>query len=62
MTCIRFYHLNAKSYLQLAANINYLMWAQSHLEGALAVASVSKKADQSGLFQTSTCLHALHIV
>lgn len=54
MTCIRFYHLNAKSYLQLATNINYLMRAQSHLEGALAVASVSKKSDQSGTSSTSS--------
>ncbi|XP_034238268.1 uncharacterized protein LOC117643458 isoform X2 [Thrips palmi] len=54
MTCIRFYHLNAKSYMELATNINHLMRAQSHLEGALAVASVSKKADQSGSTSSSS--------
>lgn len=46
MTCIRFYHLNANSYSDLAANINHLMRAQSHLEGALAVATASVKCNQ----------------
>ena len=50
MTCIRFYHLNAKTYSQLSSNINYLMYAQSHLEGALAVASASRKTSQSGCY------------
>ncbi|KAJ1528811.1 hypothetical protein ONE63_007188 [Megalurothrips usitatus] len=47
MTCIRFYHLNAKVYSHLAGNVNHLMRAQSHLEGALAIATLSRKTAQS---------------